>query len=96
MLKYKECELGNYLLFYGSRFYPGGGWHDFKGSFGEIPEAVSFLESCNLDKNNSWWHIVDSSTDKIIAGEYITLWGEHAIFDENKKEFVLKDKQAHD
>lgn len=55
-----------YLLFAGNRFYPGGGWRDYKMDF---PSAESAQNAVNgfLD-DYDWWQVVDSQT-RIVVGE---------------------------
>lgn len=53
-----------YLLFAGERYYPAGGWQDFKMSFPspELAEkaVTGFLEDYD------WWQIVDLGARAII------------------------------
>ena len=43
-----------YSLFTGDRYYPSGGWHDYRGSFESLEKALIRLSSLKYD----WWHIV--------------------------------------
>lgn len=52
-----------FLLFLGDKYYPNGGWNDFKGSFVTLKEAQESIY--NWDAFD-WAHIVDSSTGKIV------------------------------
>lgn len=49
-----------YLLFMGSRYYPNGGWEDFKGSYDSLEEAL--FEQKRLVEINEhtypWWQII--------------------------------------
>lgn len=47
-----------YLIFAGDKYYPKGGWEDFKFSCDSMPEALEWLANNNQD----WWHIVDTHT----------------------------------
>ncbi len=59
---------GRFLLFYGSRYYPDGGWEDFKGSFESTTDARAAVP---LDPKTGgdgfWWHIVDTEIPAIVA-----------------------------
>jgi len=50
-----------YLLFYGPRFYPRGGWDDFKGFFLSIEDAkTEVLEVRKSDSYDAEWaQIID-------------------------------------
>lgn len=50
-----------YLLFAGDRYYPAGGWQDFKGSFDSLTEAI--LAAVN---SFEWWHVVDGYSGKVV------------------------------
>ena len=43
----------DFYLFAGDTFYPGGGWHDFKGVFPSIQMAQA--EGAKYD----WFHVVE-------------------------------------
>ena len=47
--------LKQYLVFAYDRYYPGGGWSDFKGSFDTEEEAVRYLHATG----GQFWEIVD-------------------------------------
>lgn len=53
-----------YLLFAGSRFYPSGGWNDFKGDHHTHFAAIE--AAANLD-GIEWWHVVEAETGKVVA-----------------------------
>lgn len=55
-----------YLVFAGDKWYPSGGWDDFKGDFNTIEEGKESLISIGPD----WWHIVDSNTGHIVYQDY--------------------------
>lgn len=42
-----------YALFAGSRYYPRGGWEDFRGTY-DTPE-----EAAQNGDGHDWWHTVD-------------------------------------
>ena len=46
-----------FLLFAFDVYYPGGGWHDFEGSFATLAEALKATETLRYEK----WQIVDLS-----------------------------------
>lgn len=45
-----------YLVFYGNRYYPYGGWEDYKGEFETLEDAKNFIYT--LDTCYTWAHIV--------------------------------------
>jgi hypothetical protein len=47
------------LLFAGGRYYPGGGWNDFKGEFKTLDEAKEYVARLN---NIDWFHVIDFET----------------------------------
>lgn len=63
-----------YLVFYGERFYPIGGWEDFKGSFDTIEEAAAYIET--LDCIDCWAHITFEGKIILLAE------GHYASYDE--------------
>lgn len=55
----QECPMKEkYKLFYGSNFYPSGGWDDFKGHFDSEKEARDHLDKNEPDPCSMWAHIV--------------------------------------
>jgi len=48
-----------YLLFAGEQYYPGGGWHDYRGSFASFTEARDRAGEIKGD----WYHIVSIIDD---------------------------------
>ena len=52
----------NFALFAGDKYYPGGGWHDFKGSYNSLITAIEAVAGMSCD----WWQVVDMSTGQII------------------------------
>ena len=50
----------NFLLFYGSEYYPSGGWHDFAGAY---PTFEAAREQVKLDYYE-WAHIVSITESK--------------------------------
>lgn len=72
-----------FLLFASPRKdYAAGGWHDYRGSFPTLEEASSagavlcVREGWMYDDDYAdakvveWWHVVDFSTGKIVAGTW--------------------------
>jgi len=55
-----------FLLFYGSDYYPKGGWWDFHGSFESIELASDkFAEDVvnkEMYRSSTWMHIIDNET----------------------------------
>lgn len=62
------ASINRYLLFYGDKYYPNGGWNDFQDSYNTIDEAKSqFYEAYNKDTlERRWGHIFDTVSDTII------------------------------
>ena len=52
-----------YLLFAYDRYYPGGGWGDFQGSFPSLEEAMKSGAECN----NEFWEVIWTDTLEIVA-----------------------------
>lgn len=57
-----------YLVFTGEFYYPSGGWEDFKGSTDDLDEARVVM-TLRRDSGETWAHIVDTKTMKIVAME---------------------------
>ena len=59
----------NYLVFFGSAYYPAGGMNDFLKDFNTLIEAIDAIEQENIKRNNGdWsyaWAHVFSIKDKI-------------------------------
>ena len=71
-----------YIVFYGDRYYPQGGWEDCIGSFDSVKagrkqiihkilEDFSEFDGTKIEEyryafNLSWWHIYDTKEQKII------------------------------
>ena len=53
-------NLKRFVVFAGSNYYPGGGWHDYRGNYATLDEAVEAPTS------DDWRHIVDLSTGQIL------------------------------
>lgn len=54
-----------YLLFCGDKYYPYGGWDDFRGAFDTLEEAREAAVPTRTiygDPSHDWWHIVDTET----------------------------------
>lgn len=65
-----SSDLLGFLLFYGSAYYPIGGWWDFKGSFASVE-----LAKAAVPEDESWWHIIDRSTLKCVANDGASCYG---------------------
>lgn len=64
-----------YLLFAGEKYYPKGGWLDYKGSFETWKESKDFFIALHeKTKANypyiNWGHIVNSKTMRIAVRIY--------------------------
>ena len=57
--------MSEYLLFYGMRYYPSGGWEDFRRRFDSLQEAKTWLETNFPDQYCGWAHIVHN--DRIVC-----------------------------
>ncbi len=55
--------MNRYLLFLFEAYYPGGGWHDFEGSFDTVKEAKLVTENKEFAEGG---HLVDRDSQKII------------------------------
>ena len=51
-----------YLLFAGAKYYPQGGWNDFKSAFDTELEAQRAANGMSKD----WMQIVDTTTGAIV------------------------------
>lgn len=56
--------MNKYMLFYGSFYYPYGGWEDFKGYFQSMEEAKDYALKALEENCCVWIHVVFD--DKII------------------------------
>lgn len=54
--------MGKYLLFAGDKFYPAGGWKDFKGSYSSVADALVAA----LDFSPEWGQIVAKADGSIV------------------------------
>ena len=55
----------NFLLFAGQKYYPEGGYDDFKGAWKNPDEALTYLNAYQVDREN-WAHLVDANTNRIV------------------------------
>lgn len=64
----------SYFLFAGDRYYPNGGWEDYRGSF-ETENAALESAKEHFRKEftfEGWWSIVDSSKLLVVkSGQYV-------------------------
>lgn len=58
-----------YLLFAGLKYYPYGGWEDYKGEFDSIDEAEKYVQKHFEDCN--WFHIVDIETKTVVKDGWL-------------------------
>jgi hypothetical protein len=54
-----------FLVFTGMEFYPSGGWEDFAGEANSLEEARVIAET-KSDGSDDWYHIVDTTSGKIV------------------------------
>lgn len=55
-----------YLIFAGDRFYPSGGWKDFKQSCETVEDALVCLIDVLMNDGADWYQIIDSVTAEIV------------------------------
>lgn len=53
-----------YLLFAGDRYYPAGGWMDYKMDFASVQSAYNSITGFNDEYD--WWQVVDSEARVIV------------------------------
>jgi len=65
--------MNRFLLFTGDRYYPAGGWWDFKKSFNTAPEAAKVGKYGDArgievfgEQTWEWWQVVDLETLKMV------------------------------
>jgi hypothetical protein len=46
----------DYLVFYGERYYPLGGWKDFSREFKSLEESIEYIKT--LDPVCCWAHVM--------------------------------------
>ncbi len=59
-----------YLVFTGSKYYPSGGWDDFRGTFDTVEEAQKALLPSGTGLNCQsfdWYQIVDTTTMRDVS-----------------------------
>ena len=60
--------MNRYLLFAGDSYYARGGFHDFRGSFPSLDDAMMEAKRESSEQPvHDWWHIYDTLTRKCIA-----------------------------
>lgn len=65
----EPVEFKRYLLFAGQRYYPGGGWNDYRGSFETADLAIRHIAKRDVDTYD-WWQVVDLETGRVVEEEY--------------------------
>lgn len=56
-----------YLGFAGPKYYPEGGWGDFRGDFDTLDEAIRSCEAEGPDNATGLWaHVVDTHEVRVI------------------------------
>lgn len=56
-----------YLLFQGARYYPSGGWWDFKDAFDTQEEAEREAAKLVEENDYDWWQVVDAVQMKVVV-----------------------------
>ncbi len=65
-------EIKQFALFAGERYYPSGGWCDFKGTFDSKQDAAVYWLDKYSDDCSPWFHVIDLKTlIKVADGEWI-------------------------
>lgn len=59
-----------YALFSGARYYPGGGWNDFQGTFDDAALAEKAGERSMEPYLMDWWQVVDLETGLVLKKGY--------------------------
>ncbi len=62
-----------FALFYGSCYYPCGGFCDFENTFDSVESAVK--SASDQEAILEWWHVVDLRTLKVVSGNREGLFG---------------------
>lgn len=77
-----DTHAKRYWLFAGDEHYAAGGWHDRRGQYDTIAEAVAegkrqraFAWSERLQDVYEWWHVVDVTSGEIVAGSELQAYG---------------------
>ncbi len=72
--------MNRYALFAGDRYYPSGGWEDYRGSFKTADEAMAEVTLVEF----TWAHVVDLQFGIMVAycdsGEEIGRWTLGPVF----------------
>lgn len=58
----KDKKMKRFLVFGYDRYYPSGGWNDFKDSFDTKDEAQEYAQSLKDQKVVDFSHVVDTIT----------------------------------
>ena len=57
-----------FILFWGSVFYPAGGWRDNHKTCDTLEECLKEIDEDKYhNPNYSWYHVVDTLTGKIVG-----------------------------
>jgi hypothetical protein len=60
-----------YVLFAGDRYYPAGGWHDYKGRFDSQRSALKAADAglkTGDHRGWEWYQVVDLENGGVIEG----------------------------
>ncbi len=57
-----------FFAFFGSDYYPMGGFGDFKGSFKTLSDAIDCVESVLADSKCEWGQVIDIRTKEQVYG----------------------------
>ena len=80
-MKQEPTDTNMFALFGGEAYYPGGGWHDFKGVFSSQAEAKKATEG-----DWDFWHIIDIQTFEVVEYYGSTCYCEGAPLDQSGRE----------
>ena len=52
-------KMKRYLLFFGEKYYPSGGWKDFGGGYDSVNDAITAYAQLDGD----WAHVIDTQLE---------------------------------
>jgi hypothetical protein len=56
--------VSHFLVFAGSRFYPGGGWRDFHSAHATAEGAIETAKQLVIGRARDWSHVTDVDANK--------------------------------
>ena len=87
------------FMLFGSQdcYYASGGWHDFLGTYAALDEAKDAARKWRIRQEwmddedfaavrpIEWWHVVDASSGRIVAGSKVQAHGAPVLKTEEAK-----------